>query len=139
MQNDLTDEIIQDDQPAQAASRPAHQRGSTRTDAQRAKARPSDRAPKTQNVAATHEADDELWDREETCAYFGGGVAKPINVSTLYRGIAKKIYPEPINVSLNVVRWIPRECREARQKLIAQRGKTPKPKRGRPRKTGTGT
>ena len=77
--------------------------------------------------------DDELWNNDAVCAFFGGSKT-PIHVSTLYRGIAAKIYPEPVNVSPNVVRWIPAECRAARQRMIGERGKTPKPPRGRPRR-----
>jgi hypothetical protein len=82
-------------------------------------------------------ADDELWDSDETCAYFGGGSTKPIHISTLYRGIAADIYPKPINVSPNVVRWLPSECRAARQRMLRERS-NPKPpttkRRGRKRR-----
>jgi predicted DNA-binding transcriptional regulator AlpA len=76
----------------------------------------------------TPEPDDELWDSRKVRAYFGG-----IHVSTLYRGVVTGIYPPPINVSPNVVRWLPHECRAALQHMIAARGE-PKPptRRGRP-------
>jgi hypothetical protein len=79
----------------------------------------------TQDDPATSEPDDELWDSGEVCAYFGGGSTKPISIATLYRGIGK-VYPPPINVSQNVVRWVPRECRAARQRMIEERGKPKK-------------
>jgi predicted DNA-binding transcriptional regulator AlpA len=77
--------------------------------------------------------DDELWDAPKVLEYFGG--SKPIHISTLYRGVHAKIYPPPINVSANVVRWLPRECRAARQRMIAARGQ-PKPAKSRGRKRG---
>ena len=90
--------------------------------------------PQTPNAPATIEPDDdELWDSGKVRAYFGGN--KPLHISTLYRGICTGIYPPPINVSPNVVRWLPGECREARQRMIAARDQ-PKPKpapRGRKR------
>jgi hypothetical protein len=75
----------------------------------------------------------ELWVRETVLRFFGG--EQPLHVSTLYRGIKCKIYPPPINVSPNVVRWLANECRAALQDLIADRDK-PKPpqRRGRKRK-----
>jgi predicted DNA-binding transcriptional regulator AlpA len=75
----------------------------------------------------------ELWDVNETCAFFGGNV--PINISTLYRGIASKRYPKPINISNNIVRWIAGECREALAQIVARRDAgertTPRPGAGR--------
>jgi hypothetical protein len=75
-------------------------------------------------------ADDELWDAPKVRAYFGG--VKPIHISTLYRGIDTGIYPPPIYVSANSVRWVPHECRAARQRMIAARDQ-PKPKPAKPR------
>ena len=92
-----------------------------------------DLADETPKVRAASEPDElELWDRETVLAYFGG--SKPIHVSTLYRGVNSGIYPPPMNVSANVVRWIGHECRDARQRMMGERGKTPKPRRGRPRR-----
>ena len=88
------------------------------------------------NPATPDPAEDELWDVQKVLEYFGGG-SKPIHISTLYRGIDAKIYPKPINVSLNIVRWVPRECREARQRMISERGKPQaKPAKPRGRKRG---
>ena len=92
---------------------------------------PTDETP---NASATPEPDDdELWDSGKVRAYFGGN--KPLHISTLYRGVGSGIYPPPINVSPNVVRWLPRECRAARQHMIAARDepKPPSPRRGRKR------
>ena len=90
-----------------------------------------------QKTSAAFGPDDELWTADEACVFFGGGTSKPVHISTLYRGIGTGIYPAPVNVSPGTVRWIPDECRAARAHLIAQRGKSPKPKAkspGRPRK-----
>jgi hypothetical protein len=38
----------------------------------------------------------ELLDRAETCVFFGG--TKPIDPSTLYRGIRKGLYPKPVKI-----------------------------------------
>jgi hypothetical protein len=80
----------------------------------------------------------ELWDRDAVCAFFGGR-EKPIHISTLYRGIARGIYPKSINVAGNVARWLGHECRAVRQRMLTARDK-PKTKpqgaarRGRPRR-----
>ena len=55
----------------------------------------------------------ELWDRKTVLAFFGG--SKPINVSTLYKGMASGRYPKPVNVGPNTVRWIAGECRSTLQ------------------------
>jgi predicted DNA-binding transcriptional regulator AlpA len=49
-------------------------------------------------------------------AFFGD-----INLSTLYRGINAGVYPRPINVSANVVRWLASECEAALAAMIARR------------------
>ena len=82
--------------------------------------------------APTEPAELELWDRATVQKFFGG--SKPIHLSTLYRGVHSGLYPKPVNVSENVVRWIGHECRAARQRMIAERGEPkPLPRRGRPR------
>jgi predicted DNA-binding transcriptional regulator AlpA len=63
----------------------------------------------------------ELWDRKTVLAFFGG--SKPIHVSTLYRGVNSGLYPPPMNVAPNTVRWIGHECRAARQRMLGERGK----------------
>src|SRR5258705_12516108 len=65
-----------------------------------------------------------LWDRETTCAFFGG-----IDISTLYRGMAAKppLYPRPVLVSANVARWLADECEATLDRMIAARDQ-PKPK-----------
>lgn len=83
------------------------------------------------NPATPDPADDELWDVQKVLEYFGG-TTTPIHISTLYRGVEAKIYPKPINVAPHIVRWVPRECREARQRMMAARDQ-PKPKPAKPR------
>jgi predicted DNA-binding transcriptional regulator AlpA len=53
------------------------------------------------------------------CAFFGGN--RPLNPSTLYRGIKAKRYPPPVHVGPNSSRWLRSECHAARQKLIEAR------------------
>jgi predicted DNA-binding transcriptional regulator AlpA len=50
-----------------------------------------------------------LLDRRAVCEMFGG--SKPINPSTLYRGIKLKRYPTPIKVG-GSSRWLRTECEE---------------------------
>ena len=59
---------------------------------------------------------DDMMTLAATCAFFGGD--KPLNPSTLYRGIKKGRYPKPCHVGPNSSRWVRSECQEARQKLI---------------------
>jgi predicted DNA-binding transcriptional regulator AlpA len=83
---------------------------------------PTDQTP---NAPATPEPTElELWDRQTVLEFFGG--SKPIHVSTLYRGIHSQLYPPPMNVAPNVVRWIGHECRAAQQRMLAARDQ-PKP------------
>jgi predicted DNA-binding transcriptional regulator AlpA len=46
----------------------------------------------------------DLLDRVEVCRLFGG--SKPINPSTLYRGIREGRYPSPIKVGPQTSRWL---------------------------------
>jgi predicted DNA-binding transcriptional regulator AlpA len=50
----------------------------------------------------------DLLDRAEVCRLFGG--SKPINPSTLYRGIRQGRYPKPIHVGPGSSRWLRSEC-----------------------------
>ena len=75
----------------------------------------------------------ELWDRQAVLEYFGG--SKPIHPATLYRNMASGIYPKPINVSANSVRWVADECRAATRRMLAARDQ-PKPPHRRGRKCG---
>jgi predicted DNA-binding transcriptional regulator AlpA len=46
----------------------------------------------------------DLIDKREVCRLFGG--SKPIDASTLYRGIAAKRYPKPVKVGPGSSRWL---------------------------------
>jgi predicted DNA-binding transcriptional regulator AlpA len=63
-----------------------------------------------------HGPPQQLLDAEAVLAFFGN-----INLSTLYRGINNDLYPRPINVSANVVRWLLPECEKALAEMIARR------------------
>jgi hypothetical protein len=64
-------------------------------------------------------AEAELWDREVTCLFFGG--TKPIHPATLYRGIRRGVFPQPIKIGVGVVRWRAGECRAALERMAAER------------------
>jgi predicted DNA-binding transcriptional regulator AlpA len=66
-----------------------------------------------------HINDEDIWDKDSVCAFFGG--KKPLHPATLYRGIADGRYPKPFHPSPGTSRWLPAECRAARDALIAQR------------------
>ena len=72
-----------------------------------------------------------LWDRETTCAFFGG-----IDPSTLYRGMDVGRYPRPVLVSANVARWLADECEAALDRMIAARDNPKPPSHRRGRKRG---
>jgi predicted DNA-binding transcriptional regulator AlpA len=86
------------------------------------------------DVDAADPTELELWDRATVLKFFGG--SKPIHPATLYRNMASGIYPRPIHVSANVVRWVADECRAATQRMLAARDdpKPPSPRRGRKRR-----
>jgi predicted DNA-binding transcriptional regulator AlpA len=62
-------------------------------------------------------ASDEMMTSLEACIFFGGE-KRPLNLSTLYRGIKKGRYPYPVHVGPNISRWVRSECHAARQRLI---------------------
>ena len=66
-------------------------------------------------------------------AYFGGN--RHCTLSTLYRASSDGIYPKPVHVSAQPVRWLKSECEAALDRMIAARDE-PKPptKRGRKRR-----
>ena len=57
----------------------------------------------------------DLLDRTAVCRFYGGG--KPINPSTLYRGIRKGTFPKPIRIG-GSSRWIRDECEAALQAMV---------------------
>jgi predicted DNA-binding transcriptional regulator AlpA len=61
------------------------------------------------------EANPMLLDRTEVCRFFGGG--KPINPSTLYRGIRKGTFPKPVRVG-GSSRWLRYEVEAALQAMV---------------------
>ena len=75
----------------------------------------------------------ELWERATVLKFFGGN--KPLHQSTLYRGMKNDLYPRPIFVAGNAVRWVRSECEAARQRMLDKRAepKPTAPPRGRPR------
>jgi predicted DNA-binding transcriptional regulator AlpA len=71
--------------------------------------------------------------RDAVLRFFGGN--RPLHVSTLYRGMNSGIYPKPVHVAGNAVRWIRAECEAAAQRMLDARNE-PKPptRRGRKRR-----
>jgi len=57
---------------------------------------------------------DFLLDRRGVCELFGGN--RPINASTLYRGIKKGIFPRPYKVG-GSSRWVFDECLQALDRM----------------------
>jgi predicted DNA-binding transcriptional regulator AlpA len=60
-----------------------------------------------------------LLDRKEVCRYFGG--SKPIDASTLYRGIRDGRYPRAVKVGPMSSRWLRSECEDALQRMVERR------------------
>jgi len=60
-----------------------------------------------------------LLDKAEVCRLFGG--TKPLNASTLYRGIKLGRYPRQIKVGPGSSRWSREECEAALQAMAARR------------------
>jgi predicted DNA-binding transcriptional regulator AlpA len=61
----------------------------------------------------------DLLDRAATCAFFGG--SRPIDASTLYRGIKAGRYPSPISVGPNSRRWLRSECEAVLSAMVEGR------------------
>ena len=60
-----------------------------------------------------------LLDKAEVCRLFGG--SKPINASTLYRGIKLGRYPKPIKVGPGSSRWLRAECEAVLRSMVEGR------------------
>ena len=60
-----------------------------------------------------------LLDRGEVCRLFGG--TRPLNASTLYRGIRAGRYPRPIKVGPGTSRWLLAECEAVLRKMTEAR------------------
>src|SRR5262245_34445033 len=69
--------------------------------------------------AAIQIANAEMMTMSAVCAFFGGD-DKPINPSTLYRGIKVGRYPAPVKLSRSISRWRRSECVAYRDKLPAK-------------------
>jgi predicted DNA-binding transcriptional regulator AlpA len=61
----------------------------------------------------------DLLDKREVLRMFGG--TRPLNASTLYRGIRVGRYPRPIKVGPGTSRWLASECREVLRKMTEAR------------------
>jgi predicted DNA-binding transcriptional regulator AlpA len=61
----------------------------------------------------------ELLDKAEVCRLFGG--TRPLNASTLYRGIKLGRYPKPVRVGPNSSRWLLSECQAALRAMVEDR------------------
>jgi predicted DNA-binding transcriptional regulator AlpA len=58
----------------------------------------------------------ELLDKAEVLRLFGG--SRPINASTLYRGIRQGRYPRPIKVGPGSSRWLRKECEAVLRSMV---------------------
>jgi predicted DNA-binding transcriptional regulator AlpA len=61
----------------------------------------------------------QLLDKREVCVFFGG--TKPINPSSLYRGIRQGRYPKPVKVGPGSSRWLRSECEAALRSMVEGR------------------
>jgi predicted DNA-binding transcriptional regulator AlpA len=61
----------------------------------------------------------DLLAKAEVLRLLGG--SKPINASTLYRGIRQGRYPRPIRVGPNSSRWLVSEVEAVLRKLVEER------------------
>jgi predicted DNA-binding transcriptional regulator AlpA len=77
--------------------------------------RPMSKIPQVNGVDSV-----EHWTLEHVCAFFGGK-DKPLNPSTIYRGIKEGRYPAPVKVGPQISRWLSTECEEARARMMAER------------------
>ena len=64
------------------------------------------------------------------CEFFGGK-DRPLNPSTLYRGIQQGRFPKPIHIGPNTARWMLSECEEARKRMMEERNTSSVPVRRR--------
>jgi predicted DNA-binding transcriptional regulator AlpA len=58
---------------------------------------------------------------DATCVFFGGD--RPLNPSTLYRGVRAGQYPPPVLLGPQNPRWVRSECMQALERLIKERNK----------------
>lgn len=62
---------------------------------------------------------DDLLDRSAVCRLFGG--SRPLNPSTIYRGIRAGRYPAPVKIGPGASRWLRAECEAALRAMIEGR------------------
>jgi hypothetical protein len=73
--------------------------------------------------------DDDFYDIGFLCRYFGG-TSSPLHPATIYRSVADGRISRPVKTSTNANRWLGREIKADRQRLIeAERSPLPTPKR----------
>ena len=60
----------------------------------------------------------DLLTRREVCAFFGG--RKPLDASTLYRGIKARRLPRPVRIG-GLSRWLRSECEVTLQSMVERR------------------
>jgi hypothetical protein len=65
----------------------------------------------------TQVTDDDLYDLAFLCVFFGG-TRKPLHPSTIYRCVASGRISQPIKTAANTNRWLGREIKADRQRLI---------------------
>jgi len=63
----------------------------------------------------------QLLDKAEVCRLFGG--TKPINPTTLYRGIKLGRYPKPVKIGPGSSRWLRAECEAALRSMVEGRAR----------------
>jgi predicted DNA-binding transcriptional regulator AlpA len=63
--------------------------------------------------------DNELLDEGATCRFLGG--SRPINPSTLWRGVKAGRYSKPIKISSQAVRWRRSELEADIERMAAKR------------------
>jgi predicted DNA-binding transcriptional regulator AlpA len=76
----------------------------------------------SENNAPDIVVDEDLWHIDVVCRFFGG--SKPLNAATVYRNIKSGRIPPPIKTGPGSARWIPAECRAARDAMIAERNES---------------
>jgi predicted DNA-binding transcriptional regulator AlpA len=57
-----------------------------------------------------------LLDMKAVCSLFGG--TRPLNPSTIYKGIKRGIFPAPISIGPQTSRWLESECQAALTRII---------------------
>jgi predicted DNA-binding transcriptional regulator AlpA len=62
----------------------------------------------------------EHWTIEQVCDFFGGN-DRPLNPSTIYRGIKDGRFPAPVKVGPQTSRWLSTECEAARARMMMTR------------------